>query len=46
MIAGGETVVKIYPGAPHGFTAVPLKAADEAAAITIQFVQDKLEAKV
>ena len=47
MIAGGEAVVKIYPGAPHGFTIFPgLKVAQEAAAVTMQFVQEKLEGVV
>lgn len=45
MIAGGEAVVKIYPGAPHGFTVFPgIKVAEEAAAVTIQFVLGKLAA--
>jgi acetyl esterase/lipase len=45
MIAGGEAVVKIYPGAPHGFTVFPgIKVAEEAAAVTVQFLQEKLEA--
>lgn len=44
MIAGGEAVVKIYPGAPHGFTAFPgIKVSEEAAAVTVQFLQEKLE---
>lgn len=47
MIAGGEAVVKIYPGAPHGFTAFPgVKVAEDAAAVTIQFVQEKLAASM
>jgi acetyl esterase/lipase len=45
MIAGGEAVVKIYPGAPHGFTVFPgLKVAEEAAEVSIQFVEEKLKA--
>jgi acetyl esterase/lipase len=45
MIAGGEAILKIYPGAPHGFTAFPgAKVAEEAAAVAIQFVEEKLEA--
>jgi acetyl esterase/lipase len=44
MIAGGEAVVKIYPGAPHGFTAFSgIKVSEEAAAVTVQFGQEKLE---
>lgn len=46
MIAGGDAVVKIYPGAPHAFTLLPGVAAEEAAAVSIQFVREKLEAKV
>jgi acetyl esterase/lipase len=46
MIAGGEAVVKIYPGAPHGFTTFPSKAAEEAAEVTTQFMQEKLEAVI
>ena len=47
MIAGGEAVVKSYPGAPHGFTTSPaLEVAQEAAAVTSEFVNEKLEAKV
>jgi acetyl esterase/lipase len=43
MIAGGEAVVKIYPGAAHGFTAFPSKEATEGAAVAVKFVQEKLE---
>ncbi|KAJ5194938.1 Alpha/beta hydrolase fold-3 [Penicillium cinerascens] len=42
-IAGGETIVKIYPGATHGFTVFPgLPVAEEANAVTLQFMQEKL----
>lgn len=42
-IAGGEAIVKIYPGATHGFTAFPgLPVADEANAVTLEFMQEKL----
>ncbi|KAJ5373153.1 Alpha/beta hydrolase fold-3 [Penicillium concentricum] len=42
-IAGGEAIVKIYPGATHGFTAFPgLPVADEAHAVTLEFIQEKL----
>jgi acetyl esterase/lipase len=35
-IAGGEAIVKIYPGATHGFTAFSgLPVADEANAVTL-----------
>lgn len=45
MATGSESVVKIYPGAPHGFTALPgLKAAEEAIAIELQFAKEKLDA--
>ncbi len=45
MIVGGEAVVKIYPGAPHGFTVFPgVKVTEEAAAVTVEFVQEKLGA--
>lgn len=47
MIAGGEAVVKIYPGAPHGFTVLPgAKVAEEAAEVITRFVREKLEARV
>lgn len=42
-IAGGEAIVKIYPGATHGFTVFPgLPVADEAHAVTLKFMQEKL----
>jgi acetyl esterase/lipase len=42
-IAGGEAIVKIYPGATHGFTVFPgLPVADEANAVTLDFLQEKL----
>ncbi|KAK0739427.1 Alpha/Beta hydrolase protein [Apiosordaria backusii] len=44
MITGSEAIVKIYPGACHGFTAVPgLKAAEEAWEATVEFMREKLE---
>jgi acetyl esterase/lipase len=47
MIAGGEAVLKIYPGAPHGFVVVPgFALADEAKAHMVQFVREKLRAAV
>jgi acetyl esterase/lipase len=42
MIAGGEAVVKIFTGAPHGFTAFPSKSSAEASEVTMQFVQENL----
>ncbi|KAI9786671.1 MAG: hypothetical protein M1839_006222 [Geoglossum umbratile] len=45
MAAGSEAILKIYPGAPHGFTIFPgVESAEEAAAVTIQFVREKLGA--
>ncbi|KAL4780333.1 Alpha/Beta hydrolase protein [Aspergillus varians] len=45
-IAGGESIVKIYPGASHGFTAAPgLPVADEANAASIRFVNEKVDGK-
>lgn len=42
-IAGGEAIVKIYPGATHGFTVFPgLPVAEEANAVTLEFMQEKL----
>lgn len=42
-IAGAESIVKIYPGAAHGFTAVPgLPVAEEANAVSVQFVKDRV----
>ncbi|KAF9893945.1 hypothetical protein FE257_008916 [Aspergillus nanangensis] len=42
-VAGGEGIVKIYPGAAHGFTGMPgLPVGDEANAVAVQFVQEKL----
>lgn len=42
-ITGGEAIVKIYPGATHCFTAFPgLPVADEANAVTLKFMQEKL----
>ncbi|KAL4936182.1 hypothetical protein BDV06DRAFT_216876 [Aspergillus oleicola] len=42
-IAGGEGIVKIYPGAPHAFTAFPgLDVAEEANTLSVNFVREKL----
>lgn len=42
---GDEAVVKIHLGALHGFMVFPgVKVTEEAAAVTIRFVQEKLEA--
>ncbi|EFR01374.1 alpha/beta hydrolase fold-3 domain-containing protein [Nannizzia gypsea CBS 118893] len=43
MAAGGEAILKVYPGAPHGFNVLPVKVADGNAAI-LEFMQEKLEA--
>lgn len=46
-IADGEAITKIYPGAPHGFTVFPgLPVGEEANAVSLQFVQEKLETSV
>lgn len=45
QMAGGEAVVKIYPGAPHGFIAFPadqLDAAREGMEDTLTFIRSKL----
>ncbi|KAL4801950.1 Alpha/Beta hydrolase protein [Aspergillus unguis] len=42
--AGGESIVKIYPGATHGFTVLPgLDVADEANEVTMEFLRRRLE---
>ncbi|KAL4925663.1 alpha/beta hydrolase [Aspergillus undulatus] len=42
-IAGGECIVKIYPGAPHAFTVVPgLPVAEEANALKIRWLNEKM----
>ena len=41
---GGEAIVKIYPGACHGFTIAPgLPVAEEALDVTVRFVREKLD---
>lgn len=46
-IAGSEAVTKIYPGAAHGFTMFPgLPVAEEANALSLRFVQEKLGASL
>lgn len=43
MASGSETVTNVYPGAPHMFTAFKgFKVADEAAAATVAFLNEKL----
>jgi acetyl esterase/lipase len=43
-IAGGESIVKVYPGAAHGFTVIPgLPVAEEANAVSVQFMQERLD---
>lgn len=45
MMASGEAILKIYPGAPHGFTHLSgIAVAEEAKATMIQFINEKLEA--
>ncbi|KAK3380955.1 Alpha/Beta hydrolase protein [Podospora didyma] len=47
MATGSEAVVKIYAGAAHGFTLFPgYQPAEEACALTLQFVNEKLDACV
>jgi acetyl esterase/lipase len=42
-IAGGEAIVKIYPGATHGFTVFPgLPVAEEANSVTLDFIMENL----
>ncbi|PLN82769.1 alpha/beta-hydrolase [Aspergillus taichungensis] len=42
-IAGGEAIVKIYPGAVHGFTLLPgLPVAEEANAVILEFMREKM----
>ncbi|KAL2813912.1 Alpha/Beta hydrolase protein [Aspergillus granulosus] len=44
-IAGGESIIKIYPGAAHAFTVIPgLPVAEEANAVSVQFMREKLDA--
>ncbi|KAK2879990.1 hypothetical protein FQN49_000683 [Arthroderma sp. PD_2] len=43
-IAGGESILKIYPGAPHGFNVFPgVKVAADGKADILRFMQGKLE---
>jgi acetyl esterase/lipase len=45
MMAGGEAIVKIYPGAPHGFIAFPpaaLNEAGEALQDTQTYIRERL----
>ena len=45
LMGGGEAIVKIYPGAPHGFIAFPasmLKEAGEALEDTATYIKDCL----
>ncbi|KAL4949128.1 alpha/beta-hydrolase [Aspergillus filifer] len=42
-IAGGESIVKCYPGAPHAFTAIPnLPIAVEAKSVGVAFLNERL----
>ncbi|KAI9687213.1 MAG: hypothetical protein M1822_002256 [Bathelium mastoideum] len=43
MVSGSEAVIKLYPGAPHMFSAFKgFKVADDAAAATMAFLSEKL----
>ena len=45
MVTGSESVVKIFPGAAHGFNLFPgIEVAEEANAVAVQFVKAKLSA--
>ena len=44
LIAGGESIVKLWPGEAHGFSAFPTNSANEALAMMKQFIQEKMEA--
>ncbi|KAK2754523.1 hypothetical protein FQN54_006924 [Arachnomyces sp. PD_36] len=47
MMASGEAVLKVYPGAPHGFLTIPgFAVAEEAKADIVQYIQEKLESAV
>ncbi|KZF24800.1 alpha/beta-hydrolase [Xylona heveae TC161] len=47
IIANGEAVVRVFSGAPHGFTLLAgTRMAEEAAELIVQFVQEKLAAAV
>ncbi|KAK0738838.1 Alpha/Beta hydrolase protein [Schizothecium vesticola] len=44
---GGEAVVKVWPGAPHGFTAFPgFGPATEGVRVALEFVREKLDKAV
>lgn len=46
LMAGGEAVVKIYAGAPHGFVGFPaeqMREAGEALADTVVFIKERME---
>jgi acetyl esterase/lipase len=45
LMAGGEAILKIYPGAPHGFIAFvgQLKEAEEALEDTQTYIRDCLQ---
>jgi len=43
MASGSEAVIKLYPRAPHMFSAFKgFKVADDAAAVTTAFLNEKL----
>ncbi|KAL5339972.1 Alpha/Beta hydrolase protein [Aspergillus crustosus] len=41
--AGGESVVKVFPGAAHGFTVLDAPVAVEGRGVCLQFIRNKLE---
>ena len=45
LMAGGEVIVKIYPGAAHGFIAFDLEVSREATEDTKTFMRDVLAAE-
>lgn len=42
VVAGGEGVLKLYPGAPHGMTSFPLKETDDARRDTVEWVKERM----
>ena len=42
QMAGGESVVQIWPGEAHMFSALPTKSGKEASAMMQQFIQEKV----
>lgn len=42
MMTGSEAILRVYPGMPHGFTAMPCKEANEAETTQVEFVRQRL----